>query len=167
MLETVPIIRRATKRDLNAVTRLDATAFGHGWSHDTWATYLDHDAVTFLVAVEPDAEAVAGYACFRAVADEAELLRVAVATTSRRRGCARALLRAGRSRLRRRGVSTVYLEVRHDQAGAIALYRAEGFHVVGRRPGYYRDPVADALLMTTTPSCPEALPANRVRVDRL
>ena len=152
-------VRRATVADLDDVTHLDAAVFGHGWPRGTWATVLARDDVTLLVASEPDPEAVVGYACFQAVVDEAELLRVAVATTHRRRGWARALLRAGRSSLRRRGVETVHLEVRHNQAGAIALYHAEGFRVVGRRHGYYRDPMADALLMTTTPSEPPSDPS--------
>jgi ribosomal-protein-alanine N-acetyltransferase len=44
-------------------------------------------------------------------------------------------------------VATVELEVRAGSAGAIALYSGLGFVVVGRRVGYYREPVEDALLM--------------------
>ena len=39
------------------------------------------------------------------------------------------------------------LEVRAGSVGAIALYGGLGFVVVGRRKGYYREPVEDALLM--------------------
>jgi [ribosomal protein S18]-alanine N-acetyltransferase len=39
------------------------------------------------------------------------------------------------------------LEVREGNEGAIALYRGLGFGVVGRRRGYYREPVEDAVLM--------------------
>ena len=39
------------------------------------------------------------------------------------------------------------LEVRAGSVGAIALYEGLGFVVVGRRRGYYREPVEDALLM--------------------
>jgi [ribosomal protein S18]-alanine N-acetyltransferase len=41
----------------------------------------------------------------------------------------------------------VELEVRAGSAGAIALYERLGFVAVGRRPGYYRSPVEDAVLM--------------------
>jgi ribosomal-protein-alanine N-acetyltransferase len=37
--------------------------------------------------------------------------------------------------------------VRAGSAGAIALYERLGFVAVGRRPGYYRSPVEDAVLM--------------------
>ena len=39
------------------------------------------------------------------------------------------------------------LEVRAGSAGAIGLYEGLGFVGVGRRRGYYRDPVDDAVLM--------------------
>jgi [ribosomal protein S18]-alanine N-acetyltransferase len=41
----------------------------------------------------------------------------------------------------------VELEVRVGSGGAIALYVGLGFVVVGRRGGYYRGPVEDAVLM--------------------
>lgn len=153
MSDASATVRDATERDLDGVAHLDAAAFANGWSRDAWADYLGQGNTTIVVVIDAERnDVVVGYACFRAVADEAELLRVAVATTHRRRGWARALLRAGRARLARRGIRTIHLEVRHDQPAAIALYRGEGFRVVGRRPHYYRDPPADAVLMARAPS---------------
>ncbi|EUA07381.1 putative ribosomal-protein-alanine acetyltransferase, RimI [Mycobacterium xenopi 4042] len=51
--------------------------------------------------------------------------------------------------LRRRG--TVYLEVRTDNAAAIALYRSAGFVNVGLRRRYYRVSGADAYTMRRDP----------------
>ena len=48
---------------------------------------------------------------------------------------------------REQGAAAVELEVRAASEGAIALYRGLGFVAVGRRPGYYREPVDDAVLM--------------------
>src|SRR5216683_2550774 len=45
------------------------------------------------------------------------------------------------------GVRALELEVRAGSAGAIALYSGVGFVVAGRRAGYYREPVEDAVLM--------------------
>ena len=39
------------------------------------------------------------------------------------------------------------LEVRAGSVGAIALYKRLGLVAVGRRPGYYRSPMEDAVLM--------------------
>jgi ribosomal-protein-alanine N-acetyltransferase len=48
---------------------------------------------------------------------------------------------------RGQGAVAVELEVRVGSGGAIALYVGLGFVVVGRRGGYYRGPVEDAVLM--------------------
>lgn len=76
---------------------------------------------------------------------EAELLNVVVAASDRRQGVAGALLEHGCEGLRERGAGVLWLEVRESNAAAIAFYRARGFEQQGRRKGYYRDPVEDAL----------------------
>jgi ribosomal-protein-alanine N-acetyltransferase len=45
------------------------------------------------------------------------------------------------------GAAALELEVRAGSVGAIALYTGLGFVGIGRRAGYYREPVEDALLM--------------------
>ena len=47
-----------------------------------------------------------------------------------------------------RGITTIHLEVRTGNSGAIRLYERSGFTRDGIRKGYYSDPVEDALLMT-------------------
>jgi len=76
-----------------------------------------------------------------------ELESVVVDLTARRRGVGRALCEAVAAWSRGRGATALELEVRAGSGGAIALYAGLGFIVVGRRGGYYRDPVEDAVLM--------------------
>ncbi|MGH3959983.1 ribosomal protein S18-alanine N-acetyltransferase [Mycobacterium sp.] len=52
------------------------------------------------------------------------------------------------------GGDTVYLEVRTDNAAAIALYRSAGFTDVGVRRRYYRVSGADAYTMLREPGGP-------------
>ncbi len=80
---------------------------------------------------------------------EPELLRVAVLPASRRQGLARRLITAGLSLLRAGGVTECFLEVRPDNASALAVYHALGFRLAGRRERYYRDG-SDALLYCLT-----------------
>jgi ribosomal-protein-alanine N-acetyltransferase len=89
---------------------------------------------------------LSGYACFRLGGGEAELLRIAVAPAERGRGIARRLLAAGLERLRAAGVASCFLEVRPGNASALAVYRALGFELCGRRRSYYRDGT-DALVL--------------------
>jgi ribosomal-protein-alanine N-acetyltransferase len=76
-----------------------------------------------------------------------ELESVAVSVPARRGGVGRMLCEAVVGWCRGQDVTEVELEVRAGSAGAIALYAELGFLVVGRRAGYYRDPMEDALLM--------------------
>jgi ribosomal-protein-alanine N-acetyltransferase len=77
----------------------------------------------------------------------AELESVAVAVTARRVGIGKELCLAVADWCRERGAMALELEVRAGSVGAIALYDGLGFVVAGRRTGYYREPMEDALLM--------------------
>jgi [ribosomal protein S18]-alanine N-acetyltransferase len=77
----------------------------------------------------------------------AELESIAVAASARRAGVGRVLCAAVIDWCRTRGARAIELEVRAASVGAIALYSGLGFVAEGRRPGYYRGPVDDALLM--------------------
>ncbi len=88
--------------------------------------------------------ALVGYAGLGPAGAEAEVHTIAVDPAHQGRGIGRALLRA---LLVLAGSATVFLEVRTDNEPAMALYRSEGFAVVGIRRGYYRPSGADAFVM--------------------
>jgi ribosomal-protein-alanine N-acetyltransferase len=89
---------------------------------------------------------VLGYATFRRVGRESELLRVAVAPDRRDRGIGGRLIEAGLARLRDEGVATCFLEVRPTNAPALALYERLGFARISRRRRYFPDG-SDALVL--------------------
>lgn len=78
-----------------------------------------------------------GFLMGRSVADQAELLTLAVAPDARRQGLARSLLAEFAATSRARGATGAFLEVAADNAAAQALYRAAGWRATGRRRGYY------------------------------
>ena len=89
----------------------------------------------------------------RAVADEAELLTLAVMPEHRRTGLGRSLLGAFEDEAKARGATIAHLEVAADNAPAIALYAGCGYVEVGRRKGYYGPECgarSDAVLMSRT-----------------
>ena len=91
-----------------------------------------------------------GFALWRVVADEAELLTIAVAADHRRRGAGRAILEAVIENARAGGAASLFLEVGADNPAACSLYEQKDFQTVGRRRGYYRRsdrPAVDALIM--------------------
>ncbi len=65
------------------------------------------------------------------------LYAVAVHPSARGRHAGRLLVEATINALKAKGVDRVYLEVRHDNAAAIALYEKLGFRPTQSLPGYY------------------------------
>jgi [ribosomal protein S18]-alanine N-acetyltransferase len=90
---------------------------------------------------------VIGFVAARRVADEGEILNIAVHPGFRRQGVASALLLAVLETLRSSAVTHVFLELRASNLPARALYEHHGFVPSGFRKAYYRDPVEDALRM--------------------
>jgi ribosomal-protein-alanine N-acetyltransferase len=138
-------LRPANADDLHRLDALERSAFSEPWSRAQLDSHLAHSLGVTLVAEDAPAEPALGYAALLLVAGEAELLRIATAPEARRRGVARELLNASLAQLRDRGVGVCYLEVREDNAPAIAFYASSGFALVGRRAGYYRDGTAAML----------------------
>jgi ribosomal-protein-alanine N-acetyltransferase len=73
------------------------------------------------------------------VADEVQILDVAVHPALRRRGIGRALMSDALDAARARAAVRLFLEVRRSNAAAIALYRSFGFYALGVRKRYYPD----------------------------
>ncbi len=125
---------------------LERSVFGDPWSRRTFEELLDLDHIRGFV-VGDEAGELAGYAFCSCVADEGEILNVAVAPWLRRHGNGRKLLEACLAWLAERGAATAYLEVRRSNEAAIRMYERRGFRTVGVRRGYYRKPTEDAVTM--------------------
>jgi ribosomal-protein-alanine N-acetyltransferase len=82
------------------------------------------------------------------VADELQIMNVAVDPEQRRRGYGSALLADLLQFARGQNIAAATLEVRRSNAGAIQLYERHGFRHVGVRPRYYSDNHEDALIMS-------------------
>ena len=94
----------------------------------------------------PTGERVVGYACAWYVADEVQLLNVAVHPDRRRRGIGEALVRRVLADAAAHRARAVFLEVRVANLGARRLYARLGFRATGMRRGYY-GPGQDGVLM--------------------
>jgi ribosomal-protein-alanine N-acetyltransferase len=134
------LIRAAEPADGDAVVALESECQGQ----DAWSAWLVRDGiggglptVRYLVA-ERDGEVV-GYAVASFAGEIAELQRIGVVATARRRGVASALLDEVVAEGPGTGANRLLLEVREDNAGALAFYADRGFIEIDRRPRYYRD----------------------------
>lgn len=134
------MIREATAADADDIYRLEAECLGpDAWSRGLVEAGVSGDVPTVhYLVVEDDAE-VSAYAAASIVADIAELQRIAVLPTARRRGHATALLDQVIALAVSGRADRLLIEVREANDGALAFYAASGFVEVDRRPRYYRD----------------------------
>jgi ribosomal protein S18 acetylase RimI-like enzyme len=87
---------------------------------------------------------IAGYSVvlFREGSPTARLYSVAAAPGFSGQGIGRLLISAAERAAAKRGRHSLRLEVREDNARAIAIYRHAGFEPIGREPDYYQDGMA-------------------------
>ena len=105
----------AAPPDPARLAELHTEAFETSWDADAFAALLSQPGV--FVVQRPD-----GFILMRVVADEAEVLTLAVRPSSRRRGLGRALTVESVAAARALGAERVFLEVADDNAAARALY---------------------------------------------
>jgi ribosomal-protein-alanine N-acetyltransferase len=125
--------------------------FGEAWTMGQCAGLLPLPGVWLTLARQN--ETVFGFALARLVADEAELLLLAVKTTGQRRGIGRILLEHFEDEAVARGAERLHLEVREGNH-ALRLYEQAGFGLVGRRRDYYSGQKGDrydALTLAKSP----------------
>jgi len=140
-------IRPAQAADVAAVCGIEGAVFSDPWSARDFRECAA-SGVPFLIAEQGGI--VVGYAVAHQAADEGEILNLGVAPSHQRRGVGRVLVEGLMALLADRGAREVYLEVRESNAAARRLYQHVGFREVGRRPGYYRRPVEDAVILRTS-----------------
>lgn len=126
--------------DLDGVMEVMSNAFaggfGEGWSRSQCAGILPLSGVTLTLARDARGQA-RGFSLQRTVADESELLLLAVHQLAQRGGIGTLLLDRFVDSSRAYGATKLHLEVR-DGNPATAMYRAFGFSPAGRRINYYR-----------------------------
>jgi ribosomal-protein-alanine N-acetyltransferase len=115
--------------------RAFGSKFGEAWTRSQLAGILPMAGVSLMLARDASGDAI-GFSLFRTVADESELLLIAVRPENHRRGIGRMLLDDFLGRARDDGISRIHLEVR-DGNPAVSMYREAGFSPVGRRRNYY------------------------------
>ncbi|MDX6197367.1 MAG: [ribosomal protein S18]-alanine N-acetyltransferase [Actinomycetota bacterium] len=119
------------------------------WTARTyWSELAQLETRHYLVAV--DGQAVVGYAGLCDYPDEAFVQTIAVARQAQGNRLGSRLLQALLDEAAGRGQRRVLLEVRADNARAIALYERFGFRRTGVRRGYYQPSGTDAFVMTRT-----------------
>lgn len=132
-------LRTARAGDLPALLALEAHFPGDRLSPRQFRHHLGNARARLRVAAE--GARVLGYhlVLLRAGSRWARLYSIAVDPAARGRGLGRRLLADAERRARAAGCSGLRLEVRQDNAAAVALYESAGYHRVAALPAYYAD----------------------------
>lgn len=137
----------ACLNDLSDLLTIEKASFTQPWSEAAFLSEINRLPPSLYVARLTLESPVTGYICFWPVADEFQMLNLAVHPDYRRQGVGRDLLSFLLTEAKAKKVSKVFLEVRPSNLVALELYRSLGFMVLYRRPGYYGQGGEDALVM--------------------
>ncbi len=145
-------IRRMTASDLSRVLAIaeDLPQAPH-WPQSAYLSAINPESMPrriALVATGPQSDSILGFGVASLLPPQAELESIAVAPESQRLGLGQSLFQALAAELKAAGVGEFVLEVRASNQPALAFYQSLGFAKAGLRPGYYADPIEDAVLMT-------------------
>ena len=158
------VIRPGEPGDIDALLALEWSAFsGDRLSRRALRRFLAAPHRPVIVAAI--GEALAGYALVatRKGGRRARVYSLAVDPRFARRGVGRALLQACEHYAGARRRAALTLEVRYDNAPAIALYESLGYRLIGEHADYYDD--GAAALRYAKPLV-EAAAAPRVKKSR-
>lgn len=126
--------------DLDGVMEVMRAAFsdryGEAWTRSQCAGILPMAGVRLLLARDEE-DRILGFALYRTIIDDSELLLLAVEPAAQGNGIGRKLLGHFIEDARNSGAGRIHLEVR-DGNDAIRVYEAAGFVQSNRRPGYYQ-----------------------------
>ncbi len=141
-----------SKQHIKAVSQIERECFSNAWSENAFYQELENPMSLTLVALHINDvlsnETVAGFVNVRIVAGEVYINNIAVSQPFRRMGYGKGLLLSLEDIARSENASFITLEVRESNFPAISLYASLGYKTVGKRKGFYRDPVENAVLMT-------------------
>ncbi|GAB2463404.1 ribosomal protein S18-alanine N-acetyltransferase [Streptosporangium sandarakinum] len=140
-------LRTMTEDDLSAVLKIERDTFpADAWSEGMLRDELAGQPGTRHYVVAEAGDGIIGYAGLFAAGDQADVQTIAVTADRRRTGVGGALLTELLAEAGRRGVRSVFLEVRADNPAAQAMYERFGFVRLGLRRRYYQDGT-DAITM--------------------
>lgn len=142
-LELVPM----QTSDVDEVKALEDLLFPvDAWTADMFHNELAEVGITREVMVARLAGKIVGYVSFRFVADEGDVVTIAVDASVQKQGVGTLMMNWLETTAKVRGIKNLFLEVRSDNIPAVAMYLARDFERIDLRRNYYDNGV-DAYVM--------------------
>ena len=130
--------------------------FDDFWKYQIFFEEIVNTTSSYLVAKLDDSfphltekTHIVGFAGFKPIIDEANIMNVVVRKDMRNLGIATKLLEALCKVCVEKGCTSITLEVNENNLPAIGLYKKQNFQIIGKRKKYYHG-TDDAILMTKT-----------------
>ena len=131
------LLRKMELSDIGDVLNLQANLAFLDWSLEQYKKELQADSTLSFVIQKQ--ERVIAFALFHLLADESELLAIAVAEEFQQTGLGKILFNAGKNELQNRGAEKIFLEVRESNDKAKTFYQNLGAVFIGTRTKYYKN----------------------------
>lgn len=144
-------IRRTHPDDIDMIADAEELIFSDPWTDSDILKAISTEGSMCYSAVK-DGKIIA-YIIGRVIPPEGEIYRIATLPDHRGRGVAWRLMDYAVKTERGRGLESLFLEVRKNNAPALALYTSYGFTKVGVRKNYYKNPTDDAIVMLLSSEC--------------
>jgi ribosomal-protein-alanine N-acetyltransferase len=141
------IIRKMLPADLPQIDTIEKQCFTLPWSIRSFQYELERSDTILKVAQFNNL--IIGYVCIRTILDITHVMNLVVLPEFRRLGIGSTLLSEVLQELRllKPDLRLITLEVRESNIEAIKLYEKFGFSIIGKRIGYYQNPLEDAVIM--------------------
>jgi len=144
------VLRPPLKGDLDRLVEIENAAFsGDRLSRRALRRLMVSQSAALIIAEAEGRIAGCAVVLFRKGTESARLYSIAVDRAFIGKGIGTRLLEAGETEARLRGRGVMSLEVRAENAAAIALYEKAGYRLFQRKLGYYEDG-EDGLKMNKT-----------------
>ncbi len=143
---------------MEVLAEIEAASHSDPWSPSAFRTFVGEEGCTVVLGEGP--VGAVGFGILRWVADEGEVLNLAVRPGARRAGVGGRLLDHLLLRATAEGLRRVYLEVRASNRSARRLYLSRGFREAGLRRQYYSNPREDAIVLRRDMARPAFPPAR-------
>ena len=144
------VIRRMRSSDLDLVVQNEAAAsYEHPWNKRVFVDCLRAGYQCWVLASD---DKLIGHGVLSVAVGESHLLTLCVHPDYQGAGHGKRMLRFLLEQAQKEEAEVCFLEVRHSNEGARALYRAMGFLPIGERKNYYPSEHGreDAIIMSRT-----------------
>ncbi|MDR3124304.1 MAG: ribosomal protein S18-alanine N-acetyltransferase [Endomicrobium sp.] len=128
---------------LDKVIDIENKSFPNPWTKEMFLSSSKNSSTTFKVLILN--KTVIGYYIISHVADEMEILNIAVCSKFRNKSFGKAILIDILKTATIKKIKFVFLEVRKSNTIALKLYKTFGFNEIGVRKKYYK--TEDALIL--------------------